>query len=189
MTQARLLQRPPDGPHAAQHGLTLPELLISLSIVSTLTVSAVGHINALIQQNRMTTEVNRFVAALQLARSEAVKHGRRVVLCPSRDAFNCGTGSDWSRGWLLFASDDREHDPDEPLLHAGIPLAAGIAMHSGNRRKRIVYQPDGSSGGTNSSFTFCDTRRQASPRVICLANTGRPRLAHRRCDGTVISCP
>jgi type IV fimbrial biogenesis protein FimT len=189
MMQARLLQRSLDATRGTQLGLTLPELLISLSIVSTLTVGAVTHVDALIQQNRMTTEVNSFVAALQLARSEAVKHGRRVVLCPSRDNFNCGAGSDWTRGWMLFASADREHDPDEPLLRTGSPLAAGIDMHSGNRRKRIVYQPDGSSGGTNSAFTFCDSRRKARPRVICLANSGRPRLTHRRCDGTVISCP
>lgn len=189
MMQTCHLRRTLHGSQQTQRGLTLPELLVSLSIVSTLTVSAVSHLNTLIQQNRMTTEVNHFVAALQLARSEAVKHGRRVVLCPSRDATNCSTAPDWSRGWLLFASDDRERDPDKPLLHAGMPLAAGIDMRSGNRRKRIVYQPDGSSGGSNSAFTFCDTRRQASPRVICLSNTGRPRLAHTRCDGAAISCP
>jgi len=189
MMQARLLQRHAEAQPGKQHGLTLPELLISLSIVSTLTVGAVTRVNALIQQNRMTTEVNQFVAALQLARSEAVKHGRRVVLCPSRDTNNCGTSTDWARGWILFASDDREHDPDEPLLRAGMPLAAGIDMHSGNRRKRIVYQPDGSSGGTNSSFTFCDNRHKARPRVICLSNTGRPRLAHTRCNRQPIRCP
>ena len=189
MMPARLSPRRPDSHCRKQQGKTLPELLVSLSIVSTLTVGAVTHGNALIQQNRMTTEVNQFVTALQLARSEAVKHGRRVVLCPSRDTFNCGTSTDWPRGWILFASDDREHDPDEPLLRLGMPLAAGIDMQSGNRRKRIVYQPDGSSGGTNSSFTFCDRRRQARPRVICLSNTGRPRLAHTRCDGRPISCP
>ena len=189
MMQARLVQRPTDGLPGTQQGLTLPELLVSLSIISTLSISAVTQVNALIQQNRMTTEVNRFVAALQLARSEAVKHGRRVVLCPSRDANNCGTSTDWSQGWILFASDDREHDPDERLLRTGMPLAAGLDLRSGNRRKRIVYQPDGSSGGTNSSFTFCDNRRQASPRVICLSNTGRARLTHTRCNGRPISCP
>lgn len=188
MKHARLLQRGIDSPPGKQQGLTLPELLVSLSIVSILTVAAVTNVYPLIQQHRMATEVNQFVAALQLARSEAIKHGRRVVLCPSRDTHHCGSSTDWIRGWILFASDDREHDPDEPLLRAGMPLAAGIELHSGNRRRRIVYQPDGSSGGTNSSFTFCDNRRHARPRVICLANTGRSRLTHTRCNGQPISC-
>jgi type IV fimbrial biogenesis protein FimT len=68
------------------------------------------------------------------------------------------------------------------------PLSHGIAMHSGGRRKRIVYQPDGSSGGSNSSFTFCDRRGFARPRVICLSNTGRPRLSMTRCDGKPVAC-
>jgi type IV fimbrial biogenesis protein FimT len=61
-------------------------------------------------------------------------------------------------------------------------------MHSGNHRKRIVYQQDGSSGGTNSSFTFCDRRKLARPRVICLSNIGRPRLSLTRCNGKPVDC-
>ena len=172
-----------------QQGLTLPELLVSLTIVSTLTVGAVSQFHNLIQNNRMVAEVNTFVAALHLARNEAVKHGRRVVLCPSRDQVNCGNSSAWSVGWMLFASENREHEADETLLQSGNPLGAGIILHASNYRKRIVYQPDGSSGGSNSTFTFCDARKAARPRVICLSNSGRPRLSYRRCDGGPVSCP
>jgi len=172
-----------------QQGLTLPELLVSLTIVATLTAGAVSLLHGLIQENRMVAEVNLFVTALQLARNEAVKHGRRVVLCPSKDQVNCGNSSAWSYGWMLFASDNREREADEALLHAGNPLSAGIILQASNYRKRIMYQPDGSSGGSNSSFTFCDVRKAARPRVICLSNSGRPRLSYRRCDGGPVSCP
>jgi type IV fimbrial biogenesis protein FimT len=174
--------------HPAQRGLTLPELVVSLAVVSTLTVGAGQQFTRLLQENRMATEVNRFMGALQLARYSAVTQARRVVLCPSRDGVNCGRGADWVRGWLLFQSDDREHDPEEPLLQAGGALTETIRMQSGNHRKRVVYQQDGSSGGTNSSFTFCDRQELAKPRVICLSNSGRPRLAHTRCDGKPVRC-
>ena len=137
----------------------------------------------------MAAEINQFVTGLHLARSEAVKHGQRVLLCPSSDSLNCGNSKEWVNGWILFASNDREHDMNERLLQAGSPLSSGIHMSSSNHRKRIVYQPDGTSPGTNSSFTFCDSRRQARPRVICLSNTGRARLTHTRCDGRPIGCP
>jgi type IV fimbrial biogenesis protein FimT len=172
-----------------QSGLTLPELLITLAVVSGLAIAAADSLPRLIQSNRMVTEVNWFVAALQLARSEAVKHGQRVVLCPSADGRECADSAQWKQGWILFASGNREREVDEALLQSGNPLAAGIAMRSGNYRKRIVYQPDGSSGGSNSSFTFCDQRQRAHPRVICLSNTGRPRLTRTRCDGRPIICP
>ena len=169
-------------------GLTLPELLISLSVISIIAFGALNVLPLWVHSNRMTAEVNRFVLALQLARSEAVKQGRKLVLCPRTKRRSCGRAADWKNGWLLFASDDRERDTGEaPILEAP-PLAGFIEMHSGNHRKRIVYQPDGSSGGTNSSFTFCDRQGYAAPRVICLSNSGRLRTTHSRCDGKPISC-
>lgn len=172
----------------AQRGLTLTELVVSLAIVSTLIIGAGQQFARLLQENRMATEVNRFMTALQLARYSAVTQARRVVLCPSRDGVNCGKSTEWVRGWLLFQSDDRERDSEEPLLQTGNAMTETIRMQSGNHRKRIVYRQDGSSGGTNSSFTFCDRRKLAKPRVICLSNTGRPRLSHTRCDGKPIRC-
>jgi len=172
----------------SQNGLTLAELIVTLSVMSLLTVCANGPLQHFIQENRMAAEVNQFVTALHLARSEAVKHGSRAVLCPSSDGQNCGNSQEWVNGWILFESDDREHDADEQLLQTGTPFSSGIHMSSGNHRKRIVYQPDGTSPGTNSSFTFCDNRKRAKPRIICLSNTGRPRLTWTQCDGKPIQC-
>ena len=174
--------------HARQGGLTLPELLVSLAMISTLSLSGISQFRHTLQENRMASEINQFITALHLARSEAVKHGRRIVLCPRKQGFVCGSSPDWMNGWIVFASDDREHDPDETVLQAGNPLSAGIRLRSSNHRKRILYQQDGSSGGSNASFTFCDTRKLAKPRVICLSNTGRPRLSLTRCDGKTIDC-
>ena len=171
-----------------QDGLTLPELLISLTVISTLSLSGISQFRHTLQESRMAAEINQFITALHLARSEAVKHGRRIVLCPRKQGPVCGSSPDWINGWMVFASDDREYDPDEKVLQAGNPLSAGISLRSSNHRKRIVYQQDGSSGGSNASFTFCDTRRLAKPRVICLSNTGRPRLSLTRCDGKTIDC-
>jgi type IV fimbrial biogenesis protein FimT len=174
--------------HTRQDGLTLSELLISLTVISTLSVSGISQFNHTLQESRMASEINLFIAALQLARSEAVKQGNRMVLCPGKDGSSCGSSPDWVNGWLLLVGNVGEHDSDGTVLQAGNPLSSGIALHSSNHRKRIVYQPDGSSGGSNASFTFCDTRRLAKPRVICLSNSGRPRLTATRCDGKPIDC-
>jgi type IV fimbrial biogenesis protein FimT len=174
---------------AQQDGLTLPELLATLTVVLIIAVGMADFLPRFLQESRMITAVNGFVSALHLARSEAIKRGRQVVLCPSRDKLSCGNSRDWRSGWLLFASDNREREPHEPLLQVGPPPGRGILMQSGNHRKRIVYQPDGSSGGSNSSFTFCGQHRRAAPRVICLSITGRPRLSRTRCNGKPVVCP
>jgi len=171
-----------------QQGLTLLELLISLSLIAILTVSAFSEFGQVLQQHRMSTQVNMFVAALHLARQEAVKHAAKVVLCPSRDGDHCGNSADWQQGWIVFSSDDREHDRDEPVLQTGNPLPGDIRLDSSNHRRRIIYQPDGRSAGSNASFTFCDARKRAKPRVICLSNSGRPRLTASRCNGKPVDC-
>ena len=174
--------------HRQQYGYTLPELLVTMTVVTILTVGAASGFSWLLQENRMVADINRFVSVFHLARNESVKQARRIVLCPSADGEHCGNSSEWNSGWILFQSDDREHDADERLILSGASLQAGIRLNAGNHRKRIVYQQDGSSGGSNSSFTFCDSREKAKPRVICLSNTGRPRLSRTRCDGKPIDC-
>lgn len=170
-------------------GVTLPELLVTLAVAALLVAGGAHWLPRFVQEGRMVTEVNHFATALALARSEAVKRERRVVLCPSRDRTHCGSDADWPEGWLLFASDDTTHDPGEPLLQASVLMGSGITLHAGSHRSRIVYQPDGSSGGSNAAFTFCDRRHRARPRVICLSNTGRPRLSYRTCSGQPVQCP
>ena len=169
-------------------GLTLPELVIGLAVASTLTLGSIELLPQLVQKNRMAAEVNHFMTALHIARSRAIVTTRRAVLCPSSNLEDCGNSSEWVNGWILFESDDREHDADETIIQSGSPLQSGIRLGASNYRKRIVFQHNGSSGGSNSSFTFCDARGFAAPRVICLSNAGRPRLTETRCDGKPIEC-
>jgi type IV fimbrial biogenesis protein FimT len=173
----------------SEAGLTLAELLITLAVAGILVTAGTNLLPRFVQESRMVTEVNHFTTALALARSTAILQDRRVVLCPSRDQASCGNSRDWPSGWLLFASDDRTRDPGEPLLQAGGLMGTGISLQSGNRRRHIVFQPDGSSGGSNASFTFCDREHLARPRVICLSNTGRARLSDRTCSGQPVQCP
>ena len=172
------------------HGYTLLELLVSLAVAMILAMISTSWLPRVIQESRLTTAVNQLVSGLHLARSEAVKRGSRVVLCPTPDHVYCGDSSDWRHGWLLFVSEsDRERDADEPILQTGATLGAGVLLQASNHRKRIVYQPDGSAGGSNASFTFCSQGNLARPRVVCLSNTGRPRLSFRTCAQRPIQCP
>lgn len=172
-----------------QAGFTLAELLVTLAVAGILLTGGTAWLPRFVQEGRMVTGVNHFATALALARSEAVTRAWRVVLCPSRDGQHCGGSTDWTTGWLLFASDDTVRDPGEPLLQAGTLTGTGIALHSSNRRRTLVFQSDGSSGGSNASFTFCDRRNHARPRVICLSNTGRARLSRHTCGGLPVQCP
>lgn len=173
----------------SQRGLTLLELMSTMSIAAVLTTTAIPAFNGLIQRNRITTEINTFVGHLQYARSEAVKRGDRVVMCRSPDGLRCGRTEGWHKGWITFADDNanRERDASESLLRVEASEENGVLITSGQRR-RVVYQPTGFSPGTNGTYTFCDPEHPEWAKAVILSNSGRPRLSETKPDGTSLDC-
>ncbi|MEY6431683.1 GspH/FimT family pseudopilin [Thioalkalicoccus limnaeus] len=157
----------------ALQGVTLIELLVTLSIVAVLLTIGVPPMADLIARNRMATSVNGLLAHLQLARSEAVKRGVRVFVCPSHDGLTCTGGYSWHQGYLVTLDPD---DPDGVLRRSNGTNPAAIQVTT--NRLRVTYQPDGTSGGSNLTFRFCDQRAQAAAsdhRRVIVSNVGRPR--------------
>lgn len=158
---------------AQTRGLTLIELLMAMAIAAILAALAVPALADLIARNRMAASVNSLLAHLQLARSEAVKRGVRVQACPSTDGETCTGGQDWHWGYVVTLDGA---DPAAVLRHGAGPSPGAVRIRS--NRYRITYQPDGTSGGSNATITFCDQRPQATVgdhRRVILSNVGRPR--------------
>ena len=59
-------------------GFTLLELMVTVAVAAILTTVAVPGFRDLIQNNRVTTQTNELVTALNFARTEAVKRGRNI---------------------------------------------------------------------------------------------------------------
>lgn len=89
------------------HGFTLLELIITIALAAILLGLAVPSMHTFIQNNRISGQTNELVAALNLARSEAIKRGRGAWVCASADpdAENpaCSGNDDWDDGWLVVA--------------------------------------------------------------------------------------
>src|SRR3569833_2595006 len=81
-----------------QRGLTLIEAMITLAIAAILLTWAVPSLQDFITRNRMSTEVNNFVAAHNVARSESVKRLQNISLCPSTAPPGGGGGGAGRRG-------------------------------------------------------------------------------------------
>lgn len=122
-----------------EQGFTLMELVIVLAIVGILVTVGIPNMTATIQNNQLTSEVNRFVAQLQLARSEAIKRGRTVTLCRSNDVTDSspscsGTSGVYEQGWLMYVnasgSDDNYDSSTDTLLQVSGPAANGVTIRS-----------------------------------------------------------
>lgn len=162
-------------------GMTLIELLISISILAVTLGIAVPSFASLIRDTRLTTVINEMHGALFLTRSESIKRGRRVTICTSADQDVCAAGVGWHSGWIVF--DDRNangvRDPDETILRVGMPRAAGISV-TGNApvSNYVSYIPSGTTRAVNGALqmgtiTACSDQRV---RQIVISATGRPRV-------------
>jgi type IV fimbrial biogenesis protein FimT len=82
-------------------GVTLIELLVVLAIVGIAAVIGMPNLSYVISKVRMDGEINAVLSGLNLARSEAVKRGLTVSVCPSTDGTTCAAGTNWSSGWIV----------------------------------------------------------------------------------------
>ena len=158
-------------------GVTLLELLIVLIAAAVLAAVAIPGLDAFILNARRTADVNGFVTAVQLARGEAFKRGRPVVLCKTADGTSCGGSDvDFDRGWMVFVNGDGDNPPrrdaGEQQLYSYQP--ATTARITANRRL-FEFRPFGRRS-TNGTVTFCDRRGAEQARAVVVSFTGRPRV-------------
>ena len=158
-------------------GVTLLELLMVLAVAGVLAATAAPGLGGFIMNARRTADVNGFVTAVQLARGEAFKRGRTVVLCKTSDGSNCGGPDvDFDQGWMVFVNDSSESPPrrdaDEAQLYAYRPEMAGNITAN---RRLFEFRPFGRRS-TNGTVTFCDRRGAEQARAVVVSFTGRPRV-------------
>lgn len=175
-------------PAGREPGYTLVELVVSLGVLAVLTAWGVPNFGHFSRNAARSVQVNQFIQAIYLARSEAIKRNGVVSLCPSRDGATCDVGSPWHQGWLVFVNLDRDspatRDANEELLHAYPSWESGwIAAN----RNTLSFRPFGQSGVT-ATITFCDDRGSAEARAVIISQTGRPRLADRTPAGESLNC-
>ncbi len=78
------------------HGFTLVELMVTIAVLAILASIAVPGFQSIIQNNRATTMANELTTAVNLARSEAVKRGVEVSVCPTGGTWWDGANGGWS---------------------------------------------------------------------------------------------
>ena len=169
-------------------GHTLIELVIGLALVATTLAWGVPSFGTFLRNAARTREVNQFIQAVYVARSEAIKRNGVVSLCPSRNGATCATDSSWDLGWIVFVNLDRDspaaRDSDEGLLRVYPPWESG---HISANRTTLSFRPFGPSGVT-ATITFCDDRGSAAARAVIISQTGRPRVADKNPSGGSLHC-
>lgn len=90
--------------HRHSEGFTLLELVVTIAVAAVLLTVALPSFSGLLRTNRVTSTSNSLLAAVNLARAEALKSNRGGGICASTDGAACSpTGDDWVSGWIVWA--------------------------------------------------------------------------------------
>lgn len=82
-------------------GFTVVELMVTVAVASVLLTIAVPSFNQMIVSGRLTAQSNEIVAAMSMARSEAIKRNANVTLCRSEDSIQCVTAAGAWQNWII----------------------------------------------------------------------------------------
>ncbi len=85
----------------ADRGFTFIEVMMALVIFGVLLTTALPAYRDWIAAQQLANHAHFIADTLDLARSQAIKHGYRVNVCKSRDRRQCTDLGGWDRGGLL----------------------------------------------------------------------------------------
>lgn len=176
-------------------GFTLIELIVALSVLAIIVAMAVPSFTSLINSNRLSTNANELVAAVQLAKMESLRRGMRVAVCESSDGDTCTDGDDWVQ-WITIADIDRDGDFDgsDEVLRVGIakaPVQVRVSSDIGDNGNRIEFRPDGLARDDLGALLNADvgvciptTRPAENQRLIGIGSGSRISTSRDDAGGT-----
>ena len=164
---------------APQGGFTLVELMAVIAIVAILGSLGVPAFRDLLLNQRLVAASNGFLAALNLARTEAIQRSQRVHVV----ALN---GNDWSSGWAVRAGSDAA--PQTLRKFEKLPAGVSIDAALGDGFVQgLDYDSNGFSrrAGSSGFGAGCLTLKAESGRraSIVVSASGRARVCNPEVKG------
>lgn len=153
-------------------GFTIIELMAVVAILAIMLLIVIPTSTRMLNNNRMTSQANDFLAALSLARSEAVKRGSQVVVCVSSNQTSCTLG-DFEDGWLMYedSNADGTLTVGETTIQVGQALSGNATLRPTSGAGSIVFNRFGRAAAQDN-FILC-WKSDREGRDISITRTGR----------------
>jgi len=141
-----------------QRGFTLIELMVTLAVLGVVLSLGVPSFGRLIAANRITTQTNEFIGALNLARSEAVRRGQAMAIRTNDASIN------FARGWKVFTDSDGDGAiPGTVTPTNGTVIRETSAAPGGAAANRVTRT------GTAGSYTYTNSSAADAMHIVFTA--------------------
>ncbi|WP_421131947.1 GspH/FimT family pseudopilin [Alteromonas sp. A079] len=162
-------------PFKYQRGLTLLELLVTITILGILLTVVAPNIQSILIKNRITGDVNTLSAVAQRARFTAVDEQTNVTLCPTSNYTSCV--SDWKRAKMVFIDSNGNGSRE----NSEVLIASSDPMHTQNTISgitgAITFDEQGAIS-TQASIIICPSSGESSyASALLLSLYGRIAIA------------
>ena len=182
---------PPRG-DAHARGLTLIELLITITIAAILAAVALPNMSEFVKNNARSARLNDLSTAINFARSTAITRGVPVAICARSTANGkaCSTNpSDFTNGVVVVQAASTAVSRAGPLVTPAPWEAIRVIEGTSATTSRftgdaafVVFEPSGmpSAAVANLRFVHCDNRDGSSAqhaRAIVMSATGHAAIS------------
>jgi type IV fimbrial biogenesis protein FimT len=139
----------------ATQGLTLVELMVTLSLLAILMTLAVPSFNNTLASLRNSSTSNELLATMQQARSDAIRMGQRITVCSTSNGSTCSGSLDWSQGWITFVDATRtvgilSRDAGETITAVVQPVEPSIQVLTDI--SHVSFNPEGKTRSVTNAF-------------------------------------
>ncbi len=160
----------------SQRGMTLIELMVSISLTCILTTVALTNLDNFIVQLRVDNEISHLTRLLLTARNHAINSENNVIICPLSNRGSCTTN--WHKELSVFVDSNNNKRFDginnELLVTQKSPIKLGDVLTYANNRTKITYQASGYLFGlSNGTFRYCPKGHKDKSRGVVIAPSGR----------------
>ncbi len=173
-------------------GLTLVELVVTLAVMLIVITIGAPLYRSLQANNRAAAQTGALVAALNLARSEALTRGVPVAACARvNGAKTCNTGSyNWADGWLVFVDNNPKNGEldtgDEDLIRVSDALSGSPTVTFDSAYVRFAADGSAGTGGTVGLRIHQAGAKGTQDRCVQITAVGQVRASR---IGSGDSCP
>jgi type IV fimbrial biogenesis protein FimT len=137
-------------------GFTMMELLMVMLIAGILAAIGTSSFKYVATSNRISTEINGLLGDMQFARSQAIKSGSPVTVCPSvaPNYTTCAGSATWTSGWIVFLDFNGNGllDAGDRIIRTQKTIAPDVLTGSANFNY-IVFNREGFGSNTLLGWT------------------------------------